>query len=56
MAFSFCCAPLHAARKFAQPPQGAEMIRNYALLKIVPRYFPVGKETNLKSNCYRQLQ
>jgi hypothetical protein len=28
MAYSFCCAPLHAARHFAQPPQGAEMFRD----------------------------
>src|ERR1035437_5964169 len=27
MAYSFCCAPLHAVRHFAQPPQGAEMFR-----------------------------
>src|SRR5436305_14640452 len=27
MAWSFCCAPLHAAREFAQPPQGAEFFR-----------------------------
>src|SRR6185437_4516188 len=25
MAYSFCCAPLHAVRPFAQPPQGAGM-------------------------------
>jgi hypothetical protein len=28
MAYSFCCAPLPAARDFAQPPQGAEMFRD----------------------------
>src|SRR5450759_4755486 len=28
MAYSFCCAPLHAVRHFAQPPQGAGMFRN----------------------------
>ncbi len=27
MAYSFCCAPLHAARHHAQPPQGAEWFR-----------------------------
>src|SRR3984893_91084 len=27
MAYSFCCAPLHAVRHFAQPPQGAERFR-----------------------------
>src|SRR6266849_8710818 len=28
MAFSFCCAPLHAVRYFSQPPQGAERFRD----------------------------
>src|SRR6202521_1368778 len=28
MAFSFCCAPLHAVRYYAQPPQGAERFRD----------------------------
>src|ERR1700722_19736674 len=28
MAYSFCCAPLPAARDFAQPLQGAEMFRD----------------------------
>src|SRR5713101_386427 len=28
MAYSFCCAPLHAVRHFAQPPQGAEIFRD----------------------------
>src|SRR5260221_10319989 len=27
MAYSFCCAPLHAVRHFARPPQGAERFR-----------------------------
>jgi hypothetical protein len=27
MAYSFCSAPLHAVRHFAQPPQGAEIFR-----------------------------
>src|ERR1700680_1336493 len=27
MAYSFCCAPLHAVRHFAPPPQGAERFR-----------------------------
>src|SRR4030088_2924472 len=27
MAYSFCCAPLHAVRHLAQPPQGAERFR-----------------------------
>src|SRR6266702_3369669 len=40
MAFSFCCAPLHAVRYFAQPPQGAERFRDPSaasdlLLRIV---------------------
>src|SRR3977135_3408870 len=40
MAFSFCCAPLHAVRYFAQPPQGAERFRDHLaasdlLLRIV---------------------
>src|SRR6266852_982220 len=46
MAFSFCCAPLHAVRHFAQPPQGAERFRDRsAASDLLLRIFGVANLT-----------
>jgi hypothetical protein len=55
MACSFCCAPLLAVRDFAQPPQGAELIRIIVGLVALPGSFRIDDEANLNEISRRPL-